>query len=302
MASFPVLDSTSLGSRSQQRSFTHRLFRSPKALGALSLLGLIILVAVFDVTVTPHDPNKQNLLLRLSPPMWEERGNSEYLLGTDQLGRDELSRIMSGARVSLFVGFVTVAISALIGVALGLMSGYTGGIIDRFITRLIDIQLALPRILIAISMIAVMGASVQSVVLGLAIGGWPYYSRIIRAEVLSLREKEFVEAARCIGVPSYRIILRHVLPHTLASIIILATTSIATNIILESSLSFLGLGVGATTITWGSMLSDSRSYVRTNPWLSTLPGLAIMMTVLAVNLFGDWLRDELDPRIQTGQI
>lgn len=294
------LTTTTRESRRHERRLSYRLRHSAKAMGSLLVLCVIILVAVFAPLVAPHDPNKQNLLLRLLPPAWESGGNPSYLLGTDQLGRDELSRIMGGARVSLSVGFTTVVLSGLIGVALGLTSGYARGIADRLITRLTDIQLAMPRILLAISMIAVMGPSVQSVIVALAVGGWPYQSRIVRAQVLALREKEFVEAARCIGVPTRWIILRHVFPHTLASVIIIATTSIATNIILESSLSFLGLGVEASMITWGGMLSDSRSYIRVNSWLSTLPGLAIMLTVLAVNLFGDWLRDELDPRIQTG--
>ncbi len=290
-----------LSSRGKTRSFRYRFLHNLTALASAVVLLMVVLVAVFQPAIAPFDPTKQHLLARLLPPAWDVRGNPAYLLGTDQLGRDELSRIMSGARVSLLVGFVTVGFSAILGVALGLASGYFGGLTDRLIMRLTNIQLAMPRILLAISMIAVMGPSVQSVILALSIGGWPYYSRIVRAQVLSLREKEFVEAAQCLGVPSHQIILRHIFPHTLPSVIIIATTSVATNIILESSLSFLGLGVGADTITWGTMLSDSRSYISTSGWLSTLPGFAIMITVLVVNMLGDWLRDELDPRIQTGQ-
>jgi peptide/nickel transport system permease protein len=259
---------------------------------------LLALAAVFAPAITGRDPQEQDIEARLKPPAWEEGGSQAHVLGTDQLGRDSFSRLLYGARVTLLVGFAGVAISGLIGTVLGTLAGYFSGATDRLIMRLVDIQLAFPRILLAVSFVAMLGPSVTNLVIVLGIGGWMDYTRMVRAQILSLREKEFVLAARCVGLSDVHIMLRHVVPNTLSAVIIIASVSVASNIILESSLSFLGLGVGASAITWGTMLSDARDYVFVQSWLATLPGLAIALAVLTVNLIGDWLRDVLDPRLR----
>jgi peptide/nickel transport system permease protein len=267
------------------------------AVPALTLV-LIVLAALFAPWVARGDPFEQDITMRLRPPAWEEGGSPAHPLGTDQLGRDTFTRLVYGARISLMVGFAGVAISGVLGTVLGVTSGFFGGWADRLIMRLVDIQLAFPRILLAVTIVAMLGASVQNLVIVLGISAWMDYARIVRAQVLSLREREFVLAARCIGLSDAGIIARHVLPNTLSPVIIVASVSVANNIILESSLSFLGLGVGANAITWGTMLADARGYIEVQSWLATLPGVAIMVVVLAVNLLGDWLRDVLDPRLR----
>ncbi len=264
---------------------------------ALVLL-LIILAAVLAPVITPYDPFAQNIAARLRPPVWQAGGNWTHPLGTDQLGRDTYSRVVFGARISLLVGFASVAISGVMGTLLGLLAGFFAGWVDRVVMRLVDIQLAFPRILLAVTIIAMLGPSVRNMVIVLGISAWMDYARIVRAQVLSVREKEFVLAARCVGLSDSGIMFRHILPNTLSSAIIVASVSVASNIIIESSLSFLGLGVGARAITWGTMLSDARNYIEVQSWLAAFPGLAIMLVVLAVNLLGDWLRDILDPRLR----
>lgn len=262
------------------------------------VLLIIVLAAVFAPLITPYDPAQQNIGDRLGPPAWEAEGSWTHPLGTDQLGRDTYSRTVFGARVSLAVGFAGVIVSGIIGTLLGLLAGYFGGWVDGIVMRLVDTQLAFPRILLAISIIAMLGPSVPNLVIVLGIAGWMDYARMVRAQVLSLREKEYVLAARCIGQSSTRIISRHILPNTVSVVIVIASVSVATNIITESSLSFLGLGVGSDSITWGTMLADARNYISVQGWLATFPGLAIMLTVLTVNLLGDWLRDTLDPLLK----
>jgi peptide/nickel transport system permease protein len=263
-----------------------------------SMLVLLILAAVFADSVSPHDPTEQHIAQRLQPPAWMEGGDWTYPLGTDQLGRDMLSRIIHGARVSLAVGFAAVAVSGVLGVVVGLLAGFYGGWIERIIMRLVDTQLAIPRILLAVSIIAVLGQGVLNVIIVLGIAGWMTYARIVRAQVLSVKEKEYIMAARALGATSRSIMLRHILPNVSSVIIVVASVSVAGNIILESSLSFLGLGAGVEAISWGTMLADSRSYMSTNGWLPTLPGLAIVYAVFAVNVLGDWLRDTLEPQLQ----
>jgi peptide/nickel transport system permease protein len=261
----------------------------------LLLLGL---AAAFAPGVTGHDPLEQDIEARLRPPAWEQGGTRAHLLGTDQLGRDSFSRLLYGARVTLLVGFAGVVVSGLMGTALGALAGYFFGWADRLIMRLVDIQLAFPRILLAVSFVAMLGPSVTNLVIVLGLGGWMDYARIVRAQILSLREREFVLAARCLGLSDLRIMVRHVVPNVLSGVIIVASISVASNIILESSLSFLGLGVGAGAITWGTMLADARDYLYVQSWLAVLPGLAIIVAVLTVNMIGDWLRDVLDPRLR----
>jgi peptide/nickel transport system permease protein len=263
-----------------------------------SVLLLVILAAVLAPLISPYDPFAQDIATRLKPPAWEAGGSWTHPLGTDQLGRDTYSRVVFGARVSLLVGFASVAISGVMGTLLGLLAGFFSGRVDRIVMRLADIQLAFPRILLAVTIIAMLGPSVRNLVIVLGISAWMDYARIVRAQVLSLREKEYVLAARCVGLSDSGIMFRHILPNALSSAIIVASVSVASNIIIESSLSFLGLGVGANAITWGTMLADARNYIEVQSWLATFPGLAIMLVVLAVNLLGDWLRDILDPRLR----
>jgi peptide/nickel transport system permease protein len=254
--------------------------------------------ALLAPQIAPWDPGRQMLLKRLRPPAWEARGLREHPLGTDHLGRDILSRILYGGRISLGVGLSAVTLSCLIGVTLGLLAGFHGGRIDALIMRVVDVFLAIPYILLAMGVVFALGPSLVNVILVMAVTRWVQFARIVRADVLSIREREFVSGARARGNRSMRLLLRHVLPNALTPIIVVATLELAFMIIYESALSFLGLGVQPPTPTWGWMLSDGRNYIATAWWLATFPGLAIMLTVLAVNLLGDWLRDTLDPRLK----
>jgi peptide/nickel transport system permease protein len=276
--------------------YWRRLIADKVALTALCVLSFIILSAVFAPQLAPQDPVRQALSKRLKPPAWAE-GNASNLMGTDQLGRDILSRIIYGARVSLFVGFVAVLFAGVLGVLLGLFTGFYRGWLDDVIARLIDVQLSVPYLLLAIALVMVMGPSLPGLVVVLVLYGWPVYARLVRADVLSVREREYVLAARAVGVGDVRVILRHIMPNVLNPIIITATIEIANMIIFEAGLSFLGLGVQPPTPSWGSMLSDSRDYLPAGIWWpATFPGLAITLTILCINTLGDRLRDVLDPR------
>jgi len=274
-----------------------------RGLSFRAVFGLTVLLcmggaALLAPQIAPWDPGRQMLLKRLRPPMWEARGLREHPLGTDHLGRDILSRILYGGRISLGVGLSAVTLSCLIGVSLGLLAGFHGGRTDAFIMRVVDVFLAIPYILLAMGVVFALGPSLLNVILVMAVTRWVQFARIVRADVLSIREREFVSGARARGSRSTRLLLRHVLPNALTPIIVVATLELAFMIIYESALSFLGLGVQPPTPTWGWMLSDGRNYIATAWWLATFPGLAIMLTVLAVNLLGDWLRDTLDPRLK----
>jgi peptide/nickel transport system permease protein len=263
------------------------------AAGFLLVVGMAALLAPW---VAPHPPTRQQIARRLLPPAWAG-GRPEHVLGTDQLGRDIASRIVYGARVSLAVAVVAVGLAAGTGVTLGLTAGYYGGRWERVLTRLADVQLAFPLTLLVITLIAILGPGLGNVVLAMALGGWATYFRMTRAQVLAVREAEYVVAARCLGVPDVRIAFRHILPNALSPLVVLASFSVAQVIILESALSFLGLGVQPPVPTWGAMLADSRDYLAVAWWLAAFPGLALMLTVLAINVLGDWLRDLLDPRL-----
>jgi peptide/nickel transport system permease protein len=228
--------------------------------------------------------------------MWQAGGNAAYPLGTDQVGRDVLSRIIHGARISLLVGVAAVIVSLLIGVTAGLVSGFVGGKVDTVIGTVVDVWLSFPQILLALAFVAALGPSLVTIIVVLGLTGWERYTRVVRAEVLALREKEFIEAARAMGVGLPRIIFRHVLPNTVSSIVVMSTLQVAQAILAESALSFLGVGSGSAHPTWGQMISLGRDFVTVAWWLATLPGLAILLTVLAINLVGDRLRDALDPR------
>jgi ABC-type dipeptide/oligopeptide/nickel transport system permease subunit len=275
------------------RKFT----RNPVGLiGGLILLTVVV-GAILANQLAPHEPNKQRLLSRFTPPFWVTGGNFTYPLGTDNVGRDIWSRILHGSRISLVVGISAVGISLLIGVTLGLLSGFLGGRADVVIMALVDIMLAFPQIILAFAMVAVLGPSIGNIILVIGLTGWERYARVVRAEVLALREREFVQAARAIGVPTATIIVRHVLPNTFSSVIVMATLQIAQAILAEAALSFLGLGTGRTYPSWGQMISLGRDYINVAWWISTFPGLAILLTVLAINLVGDRIRDVLDPRV-----
>ena len=261
-----------------------------------AVLGLVILSAVFGPFVVPYGPSDQDFTQVLKPPFWQKGGDVRHLLGTDMMGRDIVSRIIYGARVSLFVGLVTVFLSCFIGTWLGMASGYAGGKIDSLIMRLTDIQLSMPYILIAIAIIGALGPSIKNIIIVIAVTNWVGYARVIRGEVLRIKGMEFIEAAVVTGCSPLRILALHILPNVVNSIIVLATLDLGRVIIFESAFSFLGLGVQPPTTSWGSMLADGRIYLTYAWWLATFPGLAIMFTVLGTNLLGDWLRDTLDPR------
>ncbi len=254
--------------------------------------------AIAAPLLTRHRPGTIDLANRLTPPAWTAGGKPGHALGTDQLGRDVLSRLAFGARVSLFVGLSAVAISGIVGVALGLVAGYYGGWFDDVIMRLADFELAFPFILLAIAVLAVLGPGLEKVILVLSLTGWAQYCRLTRAQVLGLRETEFVEAARTIGASTARVLRRHVLPNTLAPVIVIASFSVAGVIIAEASLSFLGLGVPPAVPSWGGMLAEGRAYIERAWWLVTFPGLMLMLTVLSINVLGDAIRDALDPRLR----
>ncbi len=284
------------------RNLFRSLLRNPVGLFGMLLVFGAFAIAIFAPWIAPHDPAEFNLRSRLLPPTWLG-GEAEFLLGTDQLGRDLLSRLIYGSRISLLVGVFGVAVSLVVGVSLGLISGFLGGMVDSVISRIIDTFMAIPFIVLALAVIGVVGPrggnSLVILITVLGLTGWITFARVIRGEVLSVKQLEYVEAAGALGQNKGVILIKHVLPNVTSSIIVLATLQIATVIIAESSLSFLGLGVQPPTITWGIMLADGRDHLATSWWLSTFPGIAITLTSLGMILVGDWLRDVLDPRMQT---
>jgi peptide/nickel transport system permease protein len=271
-----------------------RALRDPSfAIGAFIVLA-VVACAVFAPALAPFDPTAATLRSRLAVPFGET-----HVLGADAIGRDILSRILFGARVSLLVGVMSVAIALVIGTLVGLVAGYFGGLVDTVLMRLADIQLSFPFILLAITVIAVIGPGLWKVILVMALTQWVQYARIVRGQTLSLREKEYVQAAYGLGATHSRIMFRHILLNALTPVVVLATLGVANNILLEAGLTFLGLGVDPTIPSWGGMLADGRNYIERAWWVATFPGLAITVTVLGFNLLGDWLRDRLDPRTRT---
>jgi len=277
-----------------------RLVRDWPALLGLLVIAAAAAAAVFAPALAPGDPVRNDLLARLTPPMWETGGSRAHPLGTDTLGRDVLSRLLHGARVSLVVGFVAVAVGGAVGVALGLLAGYYGGRLVDVLMRVGDIHLAFPVLLLGVALLSVLGASLVNLVLVLALSGWTGYARIVRGETLSLKQRDFVEAARALGAPDRHVLARHLLPNVLPPIVVVATFSVARTIIAEASLSFLGLGIPPPQPSWGAMLDEGRNYITTGWWLALFPGVAILVVVLGINLVGDWLRDALDPRMEKG--
>lgn len=274
------------------KRLTRRLWNSTSTMIGATLLLFIILTAIFAPNITPYDPILISTADRLQPP------NAEHIFGTDDFGRDVLTRVLYGGRLSLMVGLTSVAIGSLSGILLGIVAGYYGGWVDAIIMRFIDVILSFPSILAALVIVAILGRGLTNVVIAVGISQIPFMTRVVRASTLSTKEMDFVLAARAIGSDDFRIMLRHILPNIIAPIIVTITNSIAGAIIFAAALSFLGLGVQPPTPEWGVMLSEGRAYLRAATWITTFPGLAIVVTVMAINLLGDGLRDVLDPRLK----
>ena len=285
----------------EERRWLHTLRRFARRRTAVFGLGVVLVVvlaAVFAPWLTPFDPVEQDINQRLKDPGWQNAAGQVHVLGTDHLGRDILARVIFGSRIALVVGLSAVLISGMLGMLIGLVAGYFGGKTDDFFMRLADIQLAFPFILLAIAVIGVLGPNLRNIIIVIGVSSWVVYARVVRGEVLSIREREFVQAAIALGSRDGRILIRHVLPNAFTPWLVVATLDMARVIVIESALSFLGLGVQPPTPTWGGMLADGRVYLSTAWWLATFPGLAILVTVLGINLLGDGLRDTLDPRLQ----
>ena len=292
------LDKTLRSSRRTLPAWVRRLRQSPVGIIGAVIVVTVVVVAITAPLIAPHDPTRLQLGRRLLPPFWLPGANPAHFLGTDQLGRDVLSRLIWGSRVSVIVGVSAVALSALIGVTLGLVSGFFGGWVDGLISRAIDSFMAIPFIVLALAVVSVLGASLPNLILVLGITGWVSFARVVRGEVMSVKERDYIAAVQSVGQRTPLILIRHILPNVAGSIIVLATLDVALTIISESSLSFLGLGVQPPTVTWGMMLSEGREHLATSWWLATFPGLAISVTVLGIIFLGDWLRDVLDPRLK----
>jgi len=275
-----------------------RLARRRTALFGLAVVVIVLLGATFAPLLSPFDPLEQDINQRLKEPGWRNAEGQAHPLGTDHLGRDILARVIFGSRIALVVGLSAVLISGVLGMMIGLVAGYFGGAVDDFFMRLADIQLAFPFILLAIAVIGVLGPSLRNIIIVIGVSSWVVYARVVRGEVLSIRERDFVQAAIALGSRDGRILVRHILPNAFTPWLVVATLDMARVIVIESALSFLGLGVQPPTPTWGGMLADGRVYLSTAWWLATFPGLAILITVLGINLLGDGLRDTLDPRLK----
>ena len=284
--------------RSKLSIWLARAWRFRMGLFGSFIFSLLVVMAVFAPWIATHDPYEQDILFRLTPPVFLEGGSWEHWLGTDQLGRDLFSRIIYGARVSLMIGVGAVAVAGVIGVVMGLLAGFFGGWLDAVVDFSVNAMLAFPFILLAMTLVIVLGASMENIILALGISNWPIFARVARVETKKLREQEFVVAAQALGYTTLRVIFRHILPNLTAPILVIATVEIARSIIRETFLSFLGLGVQPPTPSWGLMLAEGRDYILTIWWLSTVPGMAIFLAALGINLTGDALRDYFDPRLK----
>ena len=287
---------------SRRRPLRQRLPRGwPLLLLYLTIVGVFIFAGIFADWITPHDPTDQTLVNRLADPVWQAEGSWQHVLGTDGLGRDTFSRLIKGSQTSLIVIATAIPGSLVLGTAIGLLAGWRRGLFDSFAMRLVEVQLAFPALLFALLIAAMLGPSLRNVIVILIVFLWAPYARLVRAEVLSLREREFILAARTIGASDFRLMTRHLLPSVVNSITILATLNISIVIIAEASLSFLGAGVGPETISWGKMVSEGRDLLKIRFWLTGVPGITIMIVALVGNLLGDWLRDYLDPTLRNVQ-
>lgn len=295
-----VATKTSKGKR-KQNNFLRMfklLFQSKTGTVGFIIVLAVVLTAIFADVLMPHNPAENDLSNLLKPPVWVEGGSADHILGTDNLGRDILSRVIIGSRVSLLVGVFSVVLAGIIGLVVGLLAGYYGGIIDNILMRLVDSFLAIPSILFILVVLAVFKPSIMVLIIVIGFTNWINYARIVRGEVLSVKEHDFVRASQSIGTKNSKIIKTHILPNIISSFIVISALSVATTIILEASLSFLGLGIQPPDVSWGAMLTDGRDYLATNWWIATFPGIAITITVLGIIFLGDWLRDVLDPKAQ----
>jgi len=279
-----------------------KLYRKNRA----AVLGLILtifflVVAIFAPFIAPRDPNTGKLTERLSPPFWMEGGSTRYLLGTDSLGRDILSRVIYGARVSILIGIVVISVATITGVIIGLVSGYFGGKIDAIIQRIVDTLLAFPYLIFALAIMSVLGPGLKNIVLALVYKEWVTPCRVIRGDTLVAKEENYVEAARAMGASNWHILIRSLLPNVMASVIVVASLRIGWVVLMEASLSFLGLGVQPPTATWGGMVAGGRDYIFQAWWITTFPGIAIFLLVMGVNLMGEGLRDAFDPKLTRGK-
>jgi peptide/nickel transport system permease protein len=272
--------------------------RRSRPLFAGAVLGALVVAAVLAPYLAPHSPTEGDIVKKSIPPIWMERGDAEHLLGTDRFGRDVLSRVIWGSRISLLVSLVAIGVAGTLGTLLGLISGYRGGLVDSLLMRLTDVGLSLPTILIAVVMVAVSEPSFRNVVLVIALLLWPRFARQIRGETLAVKEQDFVALAVVAGRSSAWIIRRHIFPNVVPTLLVISTLQVGYVILLEGTLSFLGVGVPPPNPAWGLMIADGRGFLATAWWISLFPGLAMLLTVLAVNLMGDWLRDHLDPKLR----
>ncbi len=275
-----------------------RLHFGTKGTIGFAIVGTVFLCAVFAPWIAPHDPNQQNLLHGVLPPAWSAKGNPDYLLGTDRLGQDILSRIIYGSRISLMTACSVVIASGIIGTIMGLFAGFFGRVVQNVIMRLVDITLSIPFILLALVVLAVLGPSVLNLILAFAVVRWVQYTRIAFGQTLDVKERDFILACEACGVSRLGVIFRHILPNILSPLLVVATLELGFVILMESGLSFLGLGTPPEIPSWGGMLQEGRAQINIAWWLTTFPGLAIVLTVMGFNFVGDWLRDRLDPRIK----
>lgn len=273
-----------------------RFALSPRNAFAIVVLLAFVFAAVLPQSALPFDPNKQQLRARLQPPVWLEGGTRQHLIGTDSLGRDVLSRVIRGARSTLITVALSALVAAAVGTALGLIAGYYGGFVDEVVSRLVDIQLAFPTMLLMIAVVGLLGQNMIVLIGTLSLAVWPAYARLVRGSVLSLRKLDFVEASRALGSGDSGLILRHIAPNTLSTMIVYSTFQLSGLLLIESALSFLGLGVPPPAISWGGIIAGGRAYLLEGWWVAALPGLAIVVVVMALNFLGDGLRDLLDPR------
>ncbi|WP_449622905.1 ABC transporter permease [Robertmurraya sp. Marseille-Q9965] len=279
--------------KSKFKFFFRKLSKSWTGMLGFGIIIILIVLSLFGQWIAPFDPMNAPLRDRLLPPLTDG-----HFLGTDQLGRDILSRLIAGTKVSMIIGLATALLAGVVGTIIGVTAGYFRGWVDVVLMRIVDVQLSFPFILLVLVVSAVLGAGLTNIIISLAVGGWVIFARVIRSEVLAIREKEFITAAIATGVPKLEILVRHILPNIFTPIIILVSLQMGTYIIAEASVSFLGFGVQPPTPAWGNMLNEGKDYIFGSWWLITFPGLAIVLTTLGVNLFGDWLRDTLDPELK----
>ena len=278
--------------KQQIKNFWRHFKKNRLGVGGLVIIVIVFFIAIFAPFLSPYDPGKTNVSLKLKSPSFQ------HYLGTDQLGRDVFSRMLYGSQISLSVGFVAVGISILIGIMVGAMAGYKGGWVDSLLMRFVDIMLSFPSFFLILTVVAILRPNIYNVMIVIGITSWEGTARFVRAEFLSLRERDYVQAARALGVKDRRIIFRHILPNALAPVFVTASLGVASAILIEAGLSFLGFGVQPPAPSWGNILTEGRTYIFDAWWLTVFPGLAILITVLSFNLFGEGLRDALDPRLR----